>query len=143
MNLGFVMCARSRFKSAMSPGFRRSVDARRLVLPNDDCLFEPEQAAEFGKLIFGIGNFDGQISPDEYGLALDRLPQDFAGKTSALCDPVSVRYRAQSNNSGLLASWFLRPKIETDPLRGGDRLPLLSKMSSVCFGDVDASPEID
>jgi hypothetical protein len=138
------MCARSQFKSAMSPGFCRSVDARRSGLPKDG-LFEPEQAAEFGKLIFGIGNFDGQISPDEFGLAQDRLPQDFVGKTSALCDPVSVRCRAQSNSSGLLASWFLRPKIETDPLRGGDRSPLLSKMSSVCFGDcdVDASPEND
>jgi hypothetical protein len=129
------MCARSQvFKSAMSPGFRRSVDARRSVLPKDEGLFE-----EFGKLI-GIGNFNGQISPDEYGQALDRV-------TSALCDPVtgSVRYRAQSNSSWLFASWFLRPKIETDPLRGGDRSPLLSKMSSVCCGDcdVDASPEID
>jgi hypothetical protein len=127
------MCARSQvFKSAMSPGFRRSVDARRSVLPNDNGLF--------GKVIFGIGNFNGQISPDEYGQALDRV-------TSALCDPVtgSVRYRAQSNSSRLFASWFLRPKIETDPLRGGDRSPLLSKMSSVCLGDcdVDASPEID
>jgi hypothetical protein len=137
------MCARSQFTSAMSSGFRRSVDARPSVLPKDEGVFEPEQAAEFGKLISGIGNFDGQISPDEYGLALDRLPQDFVGKTSALCDPVSVRCRAQSNSSGLLACWFLRPKIETDPLRGGDRSALLSKMSSVCFGDVDASPEID
>ena len=142
------MCARSQvFKSAMSPGFRRSVDARRSVLPKDDGLFEQERAAEFGKLIFGIGNFNGQISPDEYGQALDRLPQDFIGKTLALCDPVtgSVRYRAQSNSSRLFASWFLRPKIETDPLRGGDRSLLLSKMSSVCCGDcdVDASPEID
>src|ERR1700692_4075708 len=105
------MCARSQvFKSAMSPGFRRSVDARRSVLPNDNGLF--------GKVIFGIGNFNGQISPDEYGQALDRV-------TSALCDPVtgSVRYRAQSNSSWLFASWFLRPKIETDPLRGGDRSP--------------------
>jgi hypothetical protein len=134
------MCARSQvFKSAMSPGFPRSVDARRSALPNDDGLFE-----EFGKLIFGIGNFNGQISPDEYGQALDRAPQDFIGKTLAVCDPAtgSVRYRAQSTCSRLFASWFLRPKIETDPLRGGDRSPLLSKMSSACCGecDVDASP---
>jgi len=105
------MCARSQFKSAMPPELRRSVDARRSVLPKSDGLFEPEQAAEFGKLIFGIGNFDGQISPDEYGLALDRLPQDFIGQTSALRDSVtgSVR-RAPSIAAGFWSLGFLDPK---------------------------------